>query len=72
MVEYDSKLDQLAWLWMTKPEAVTLEELGLTPDDLGTACELTAVVPASCVAWLRCRAQPGERAVSTQGAHVFP
>ncbi|NHF68430.1 hypothetical protein [Xanthomonas hortorum] len=40
MDEYESKLDKLAWLSLTKPGAVTLEDLGLTPDDLSAACEL--------------------------------
>lgn len=35
----ESKLDELAWRCLTKPDAVKVEDLGLTQGDIATSCE---------------------------------
>jgi len=41
MSESESKLDELAWLTLTKPDSVKIENLGLTPNDVSEACDLS-------------------------------
>ncbi|HVI60429.1 MAG TPA: hypothetical protein VM619_16365 [Luteimonas sp.] len=41
MSESKSKLDELAWLWLTKPDSANIEELGLTSDDVIDVCDLS-------------------------------
>ena len=41
MSESESKLDELAWLSLTKPDSTNIEELGLTSDDIIDACDLS-------------------------------
>ena len=41
MSESESKLDELAWLSLTKPDSVSIEELGLTSDDVIDVCDLS-------------------------------
>jgi hypothetical protein len=41
MSESKSKLDELAWLSLTKPDSVSIEALGLTSDDVSETCDLS-------------------------------
>ena len=41
MSEIESKLDELAWLSLTKPDALAIEDHGLRQDDLGSTCDFS-------------------------------
>ncbi|MBQ4855826.1 hypothetical protein IMW82_14220 [Rhodanobacter sp. B2A1Ga4] len=41
MSESKSKLDELAWLSLTKPDTASIEALGLTSDDVSEICDLS-------------------------------
>ncbi|NKZ37365.1 hypothetical protein HF690_00165 [Oleiagrimonas citrea] len=41
MSESESKLDELAWLSLTKPDTASIEALGLATDDVGEICDLS-------------------------------
>ncbi|WP_266170162.1 hypothetical protein [Dyella subtropica] len=41
MSESEPKLDKLAWLSLAKPDSITVEELGLTSDEIDGACNFS-------------------------------
>lgn len=46
MDDKEAKLDQLAWLCLTKPESIKLDDIGLTPEDLVNECQLIGGTPS--------------------------
>ncbi|KQR12858.1 MULTISPECIES: hypothetical protein [Xanthomonas] len=46
MDDKEAKLDQLAWLCLTKPESIKLDDIGLTPEDLVNECQMIDGTPS--------------------------
>lgn len=46
MGDEEAKLDQLAWLCLTKPDSIKLEDIGLTPEDLVNECQMIGGTPS--------------------------
>ncbi|MGX5731966.1 hypothetical protein ACWKWK_15720 [Pseudoxanthomonas beigongshangi] len=46
MDDKEAKLDQLAWLCLTKPESIKLDDIGLTPEDLVNECQMIGGTPS--------------------------
>lgn len=46
MGDKEAKLDQLAWLFLTKPESIKLDDIGLTPEDLVNECQMIGGTPS--------------------------
>ncbi|MBH1448396.1 hypothetical protein I5U30_09860 [Stenotrophomonas maltophilia] len=45
MDDKEAKLDQLAWLCLTKPESIKLDDIGLTPEDMVSECQMMDGTP---------------------------
>lgn len=46
MGDKEAKLNQLAWLVLSKPESVNLDDIGLTPEDLVNECQMIGGTPS--------------------------
>ena len=46
MDDREAKLDQLAWLCLTQPESIKLDDIGLTPEDLVSECQMIGGTPS--------------------------
>lgn len=46
MDDKETKLDQLAWLCLTKPESIKLDDIGLEPEDLVNECLMIDGTPS--------------------------